>query len=94
MKHLKKFIYDRDNRGNKEAFINYCKKYLSFIDIDKDTLIANSIEAYIITDNGLKENKDIKFNEPKSVDDWVDWWVENEEVSKPKLTYSEYLKNM
>lgn len=95
-KHKKKFPeYVVDERGNKTTFIDYCKKYLDFVEVDDTSyIICNKIDAEELTESGFKGNRDVRFNKPGSVDSWVSWWIENEKVKRPEKTFLEFVQGL
>lgn len=93
--HKKTPDYPVDQRSTKETFLNYCKECLDFVEAnDTSYIICNSIDAEELTESGFKGNRDVKFNRPGTIDKWVSWWVENESVKVPKITYSEFIQNL
>lgn len=97
-KHTKKGpTFERDERGNKERFLEYCKLYLShFVKIGGkgDCLIAG-LEVQNLSEFGFVENGDnVKFDRPGSVDYWVDWFIEQLGVEKPKLSYTDFISGL
>ena len=81
-KHKKKTPdYPVDSRGTRNAFLEYCNRYLDFVEVDD-------------TSSGFRGNNDLRFNKPGTVDEWIAWWVENEDVRKPEKTYSEFIQGL
>ena len=95
-KHKKKTSdYPVDSRGTKNAFLEYCNRYLDFVEVDDTSyIICNSIDAEELTESGFRGNNDLRFNKPGTVDEWIAWWVENEDVRKPEKTYSEFIQGL
>lgn len=95
-KHTKKGpTFERDERGNKERFLEYCKLYLShFVEIGRDCLVAG-LEGQNLSEFGFVGSADyVKFDKPGSVDYWVDWFIEQLGVEKPKLSYTDFISGL
>ena len=80
-------------KGNKEAFINYIKKYCNTLVVEKTidgTVFLNrdGKDWENINDDSLELFPDTLFCDPESVDDFIDF----AEEEKPTRTYSDFLK--
>ncbi len=95
-KHTKKGpTFERDERGNKERFLEYCLLYLSsFVEINCRWIIVNHIHDEELTESGFKGRSDVRFDRPGSVDYWIKWWVEEEGVKEPKLSYTDFISGL
>lgn len=80
-------------KGNKEAFINYIKKYCNTLTIERTidgTIFLNKDgkDWGNINKDNLELFPDVVFHDPSSVDDFIDFAEEKE----PIKTYSSFLK--